>query len=125
MAVTSHTPPPNIADIAQKHNQGQVRADDYSIIGAALGMLLSPAIFLKRANIVTLVAGGAAIGLGGGVWAHLAKSLTKGEEVKPEAMVSTVLACCVRARGEHTGVHRRRGRRVAKGEGKRTSMDSH
>lgn len=65
-----------------------MRADDYSIIGAALGMLLSPAIFLKRANIVTLVAGGAAIGLGGGIWAHLAKSFTKGEDVKPEAMVS-------------------------------------
>lgn len=65
-----------------------MRTDDYSIIGAAVGGLLSPAIFLHRAPMVFLVSGGAGIGLGAGVWVHLFQSLTKGEDIKPEAMVS-------------------------------------
>lgn len=65
-----------------------MRTDDYSIIGAAVGGLLSPAIFLHRAPMVLLVSGGAGIGLGAGVWVHLFQSLTKGEDIKPEAMVS-------------------------------------
>lgn len=58
------------------------------MIGAAVGGILSPAIFLRRAPTVTLVLGGAAIGLGAGVWAHLIQGLSKGEDVKPDAMVS-------------------------------------
>lgn len=92
MAVLIPTPRPSPpTNTAQKHNAGQVRTDDYSIIGAALGMLLTPAIFLKRAPLIQLVAGGAALGLGGGVWVHLFKSLAKGEEIKPEGMVSSGL----------------------------------
>lgn len=81
-----------MANATQKHNRTQVRADDYSFIGAFMGILLGPAIFLKRANILQLAAGGASLGLGAGVWVHLAKSLTEGNEIKPEAMVSGAAA---------------------------------
>lgn len=43
---------------------------------------------MRRAPTVTLVLGGAAIGLGAGVWTHIAQSFSKGEDVKPEQMVS-------------------------------------
>ena len=71
----------------QKHNATQVRTDDYSVIGAVLGALITPAIFLKRAPLPMLVVGGASLGLGAGVWAHLGKSLSEGKQVKPEGMV--------------------------------------
>ncbi|BEI81707.1 hypothetical protein CcaverHIS002_0208670 [Cutaneotrichosporon cavernicola] len=73
-----------------KHNASQVRADDYSAIGAFMGMLVVPAIFLKRASIFSLAAGGASLGLGAGVWVHIFKSLTEGSELKPEGMASEV-----------------------------------
>ncbi len=79
---------PDKADTAQKHNRTQVRADDYSFIGAFMGILLFPAVFLKRAHVLQLAAGGASLGLGAGVWVHLAKSFTEGREIKPEGMVS-------------------------------------
>ncbi|CAK9784545.1 hypothetical protein CC85DRAFT_283034 [Cutaneotrichosporon oleaginosum] len=71
-----------------KHKKTQVRADDYSFIGAFMGILLFPAIFLKRANIVQLAAGGASLGLGAGVWVHVAKGFSEGREIKPEGMAS-------------------------------------
>lgn len=58
------------------------------MIGAFLGGLVFPAIFLKRAPLPALVVGGASIGIGGGVWAHLIQSLSAGEKVKPEVLVS-------------------------------------
>ncbi|ORY34701.1 hypothetical protein BCR39DRAFT_556213 [Naematelia encephala] len=69
------------------HNASQVRTDDYSIIGASLGIILAPALFLRRAPLVVLVLGGASIGLGAGVWAHLAQEMTEGQDVRPEGMV--------------------------------------
>jgi len=80
----------------QKVNRGQIRTDDYSIIGAAVGALAGPAIFLRRAPTVTLVLGGAAIGLGAGVWTHIVQSFTKGEDIKPEQMVSAEEPVAVR-----------------------------
>ncbi|WWC65903.1 uncharacterized protein I303_108525 [Kwoniella dejecticola CBS 10117] len=59
----------------------QVRSNDYSIISATLSALLIPAIFLRRASLPSLVLGGASIGLGIGVWAHLGERLGKGEKV--------------------------------------------
>lgn len=73
----------------QRYNVGQVGTDDYSFIGAAVGALLSPAIFLRRAPMPTLVLGGAAIGIGAGVWTHIVQTLMKGEDVSPDAMVRT------------------------------------
>lgn len=67
--------------------------DDYSLIGAALGALLFPAAFLRRAPLPALVVGGASIGLGGGVWAHLVQSLSAGDKVKPEVIVSRLWPC--------------------------------
>ncbi|RSH93259.1 hypothetical protein EHS25_007613 [Saitozyma podzolica] len=72
------------------NNASQLRADDYSIIGAALSALLIPAIFLRRASLPALVLGGASIGLGVGTWTHIVKVFTEGEKVKPEGMVGEV-----------------------------------
>ncbi|WWC73645.1 uncharacterized protein I206_107617 [Kwoniella pini CBS 10737] len=65
-----------------KSDAQQVRSNDYSIISATLSALLIPAIFLRRAPLPSLVLGGASIGLGIGVWAHLGERLGKGEKVK-------------------------------------------
>lgn len=68
-------------------NATQIRADDYSIIGAAVAALLVPAVLLRRAPTVNLILGGASIGLGAGVWTHLVKSFSEGRDVNPEGMV--------------------------------------
>ncbi|EIW71364.1 hypothetical protein TREMEDRAFT_28036 [Tremella mesenterica DSM 1558] len=70
-----------------KYNQGQLRCDDYSIIGASLGAIVTPAILLRRAPLPTLVFGGASLGLGMGTLTHIIKSFTEGEDVRPEGMV--------------------------------------
>jgi hypothetical protein len=77
----------------QANNASQLRADDYSIIGASLSALLIPAIFLRRAPTPALVLGGASIGLGVGTWTHVVKMFTEGEKVKPEGMVRARLHC--------------------------------
>ncbi|WWC92852.1 uncharacterized protein L201_007813 [Kwoniella dendrophila CBS 6074] len=68
----------------------QTRSNDYSLISATLAGLLIPAIFLKRAPLPSLVLGGASIGLGAGVWAHLGERLGKGEKVKVEDVTGEV-----------------------------------
>lgn len=70
----------------------QTRADDYSIIGLTLSSLLTPTILYKRASLLSLVLGGGILGLSGGVYAHLWKSIQEGYEVKPdlEGMVADV-----------------------------------
>ncbi|KAL1412098.1 hypothetical protein Q8F55_003095 [Vanrija albida] len=72
-------------------NRGQVRTDDYSVIGSVLGAIVTPTIFLNRAPLPMLVLGGASLGLGAGVWTHIIQSLTKGEDVSPDAMVPEVV----------------------------------
>ncbi|KAK8849722.1 hypothetical protein IAR55_005057 [Kwoniella newhampshirensis] len=63
------------------HDATQVRRNDYSLISAALSGLIVPAIFLRRAPLPSLVLGGASIGLGAGVWTHLAQTITGGNNV--------------------------------------------
>lgn len=46
-----------------RHNPTQVRVDDYSKVGALLGALLTTTVFLKRAPLVTNLAGGAGLSL--------------------------------------------------------------
>ena len=60
------------------------------MIGATLGALLVPTVFLRRAPFISLVVGGGSIGLGAGVWVHLAKMLQEGRSTKPEGMVSVM-----------------------------------
>jgi hypothetical protein len=36
------------------------------------------------------VLGGAAIGLGAGVWTHIVQSFTKGQDLNPEQMASNI-----------------------------------
>jgi len=65
-------------------------------MGATLAGLIVPALFLKRAPLPLLVLGGASIGLGLGVDAHLIKSFQEGKQVKPEGMVSEAgRGCCI------------------------------
>ncbi|KAL7425178.1 hypothetical protein Q5752_000866 [Cryptotrichosporon argae] len=71
-------------------NASQIRADDYSFIGAALGSLVAPAVFTGRARLFSLALGGASIGLGAGVWAHLARMYGDGEDARPEGMVGEI-----------------------------------
>lgn len=58
------------------------------MIGATLGAILIPAIFLKRAPFLSLVAGGGSLGLGAGTATHIFKTMSEGQKVKPEGMVS-------------------------------------
>jgi hypothetical protein len=75
----------------KKRSTTQVRTDDFSMIGATMGALLTSAIFLKRAPLPYLLLGGASIGLGAGVWVHLAQAYKEGNDVRPEGMVSHVV----------------------------------
>ncbi|KAL8277968.1 hypothetical protein RQP46_009600 [Phenoliferia psychrophenolica] len=61
-----------------KMNVGQRRVDDYSVIGAVLGAIVTATIFLKRAPIPYLIAGGAAFGVAGGVITHVVKNYKDG-----------------------------------------------
>jgi hypothetical protein len=72
----------------QAHSPSQVRADDYSLIGATLAALLVPTVFLKRAPFIALVLGGAGIGLGAGTAFHIAKEYNEGKDARPTGMVS-------------------------------------
>ncbi|KAM0756398.1 hypothetical protein T439DRAFT_321103 [Meredithblackwellia eburnea MCA 4105] len=56
----------------------QTRVDDYSVIGGVLGAVVTPTLFLRRAPIPLLVAGGAGFGIAGGVITHLAKNFKDG-----------------------------------------------
>jgi hypothetical protein len=47
----------------QRFSESQIRADDYSFIGAALAGVIVPALLLRRAPFPTLVAGGACTGI--------------------------------------------------------------
>jgi len=91
----------------QKSNAGQVRTDDYSLIGAAIAAILVPAMFLRRAPLPDLVLGGAAIGLGAGVWTHTVQAMQEGEDVRPEGMVGDFTTQFeVRADGDRLGRYR-------------------
>lgn len=46
-----------------------------------------PALLLRRAPFPTLVAGGAAVGLGAGTAFHISKTMMEGQDVKPTGMV--------------------------------------
>ncbi|WRT69756.1 uncharacterized protein IL334_006747 [Kwoniella shivajii] len=65
-----------------KSDTSQTRSNDYSLISATLSAMLIPAVFLRRAPLPSLVMGGASIGLGVGVWAHLAERVGKGQKVQ-------------------------------------------
>ena len=72
----------------QRFSESQIRADDYSFIGAALAGVIVPALLLRRAPFPTLVGGGACTGLGLGAAYHMVKSASEGEEIKPTGIVS-------------------------------------
>lgn len=57
----------------QRHNRSEIQRDDWSIIGAFVGGVASPAIFLRRAPLPLLVLGGASIGLGVGAASSVIK----------------------------------------------------
>ena len=57
--------------ISQSH---QVRLDDYATIGAFLGAVLTPAIFLKRARLIHSALGGVGLGVAGGSITHYWKT---------------------------------------------------
>lgn len=56
----------------------KVRVDDYSKVGALLGALITTTVFYRRASIVNNLAGGAALGIGGGVITHIIQSFQSG-----------------------------------------------
>ena len=72
----------------KRFSESQIRADDYSFIGAALAGVIIPALLLKRAPFPTLVAGGACTGLGLGAAFHMVQSASEGEDIKPTGIVS-------------------------------------
>jgi len=72
------------------YNTTQIRTDDHSTIGSVLFAVLTPALFWKRARVVHLILGGAGIGSGVGVVMHLARSVSEGQEVKPEGIVEVL-----------------------------------
>ncbi|PFH49100.1 hypothetical protein AMATHDRAFT_63747 [Amanita thiersii Skay4041] len=61
--------------IHNAYNTSRLRADDHATIGAVLGSVLTPAILWKRAGVIHLVLGGAALGSGVGLLAHHCRTL--------------------------------------------------
>lgn len=70
--------------------ESQIHVDDCAFIGSALGAIVVPAIFLRRAALPNLVLGGATLGLGSGVIAHLVQWKKAGEDITPKGMVAEV-----------------------------------
>ena len=64
--------------------------DDYSKVGAVLGALLTKTIFWKRASIFNNIAGGAALGIGGGVLTHVVQMFQAGGTKAVEAEVKSL-----------------------------------
>lgn len=56
----------------------QVRVDDYTKVGALLGALITTTVFYKRARLINNLAGGAALGIAGGVLTHVAQLAQSG-----------------------------------------------
>ncbi|KAF8184959.1 hypothetical protein K438DRAFT_1837169 [Mycena galopus ATCC 62051] len=52
------------------------REDDYSTIGAFLGVILVPAVFWTRAGLLDLTLGGGTLGWGGGLVTHRVQTLS-------------------------------------------------
>lgn len=75
----------------KRFSESQIRADDYSFIGAALAGVIVPALLLRRAPFPTLVAGGACTGLGLGSAFYMVKASSEGEDIKPTGIVSSVV----------------------------------
>ncbi|EKD05078.1 hypothetical protein A1Q2_00622 [Trichosporon asahii var. asahii CBS 8904] len=61
----------------QRHNKSEIEKDDWSIIGAFVGGVATPAIFLRRAPLPLLVLGGASIGLGVGAASHVIRDYSE------------------------------------------------
>lgn len=84
-------------DRRQRYNVSQIQSDDYSFIGASLGAVITPALLLHRARLPVLMLGGASVGLGAGVLAHIAMGASAGRDMRPEGMVSRLSARVARA----------------------------
>ncbi|GAA6043287.1 hypothetical protein JCM8097_003035 [Rhodosporidiobolus ruineniae] len=80
-------------------NAGQRRCDDYATIGAVLGGLIAPTLLLRRAPLPYLVASGASLGLAGGVFTHVVKGYTEGQDTVSAAMVKEEVKGAVGAKG--------------------------
>ncbi|CAE6414808.1 unnamed protein product [Rhizoctonia solani] len=59
------------------YDSSLLRLNDHSTIGALLGAMLAPALFLKRARAFDLILGGAGIGSSAGVMVHWWRSMTE------------------------------------------------
>ncbi|KAL7409935.1 hypothetical protein BDY24DRAFT_427901 [Mrakia frigida] len=65
----------------------QQRLEDYTIIGAAVGALVVPAIFLKRARLPYAILGGASVGAADGVLTHVYMRWSEGKGVSLKGVV--------------------------------------
>ncbi|KZV94042.1 hypothetical protein EXIGLDRAFT_737493 [Exidia glandulosa HHB12029] len=60
----------------RRYDASKVRRDDFSMVGAALGAVLAPALFWNYARAWNMVLGGAGLGCATGVLVHLGKGTT-------------------------------------------------
>ncbi|GAA95377.1 uncharacterized protein L969DRAFT_45689 [Mixia osmundae IAM 14324] len=62
-----------LADRVQRlrSNRSQAQVDDWTLIGSIIGSLLTTTLFMRRANVLYCLLGGASLGAGGGVLTHM------------------------------------------------------
>lgn len=63
---------------------GQLKTDDFALVGSVLGAVLTTAVFLRRLPIWLTVSSGAALGIDGGILTHL---IVNKREQRPNAMI--------------------------------------
>lgn len=70
----------------------KIKVDDFTKVGSVLGALVATTLFYRRASLLAAIPGGAALGIGGGVIAHL---IVNKSEKGPNAMVEELKSSCV------------------------------
>ncbi|GAA5873032.1 hypothetical protein JCM8547_000011 [Rhodosporidiobolus lusitaniae] len=80
-------------------NQGQRRADDYTVIGGVLGSLVLTTLLLRRAPLPWVLGGGASLGSTGGVLTHVVKGYSEGRDTTSLGMVKEEVKGAVGAKG--------------------------
>ncbi|CUA74160.1 hypothetical protein RSOLAG22IIIB_05451 [Rhizoctonia solani] len=71
------------ARVKMAYDRSSLRLNDHATIGALLGAMLTPAIFLKRARAFDLILGGAGVGSSAGVMVHWWRSMTESDPNVP------------------------------------------